>query len=93
MEEGPRERRELQRRIRELEAEKVRSRELSPVDPFGDPDKVALFAAMAQAKGVCLSVAQRPASDPIRLSKRPSRSKPHVNTRRVAWSSSLPKAN
>jgi hypothetical protein len=46
-------------RIRELEAENARLQKLAGVNPFEDPDKVAQFAATAQAEGVSLPVAQR----------------------------------
>jgi hypothetical protein len=59
LEEGERLRQELERRAQELEAENARLRELATVSPFHDPDKVAQFAAMAQAEGVSLPVAQR----------------------------------
>lgn len=59
LKEGPQVRQELQRRIDELEAENVRLRKRAAVDPFQDPDKVAEFAALAQAEGVSLPVARR----------------------------------
>lgn len=59
LEQGPQVRQELQRRLEELEAEIVRLRKAAAVDPFRDPDKVAQFAAMAQAEGVSLPVARR----------------------------------
>jgi hypothetical protein len=48
-----------ERRLRELEAEKSQWQKLAGVNPFEDPDKVAEFAATAQAEGVSLPVAQR----------------------------------
>jgi hypothetical protein len=59
LEEGPHVRQELERRLQELEAETVGLRNLAEANPFKDPDKVAQFAAMAQAEGVSLPVAQR----------------------------------
>lgn len=59
LEEGPQLRQDLERRLQELEAENARLRKLKETDPFKDPDKVAQFAAMAQAEGVSLPVAQR----------------------------------
>ena len=59
LEEGPRMQDELQRRIAELEAENARLRKTAPTNPFEDPNKVAQFAAMAQAEGVSLPVARR----------------------------------
>ena len=59
LEHGPQVREELERRVRELEAETARLRKLAEANPFEDPDKVAQFAAMAQAEGVSLPVAQR----------------------------------
>ena len=59
LEQGPQMREDLQRRMEELEAEIVRLRKTAVVDPFHDPDKVAQFAAMAQAEGVSLPVARR----------------------------------
>lgn len=59
LEEGPQVRAELERRVQELEAEIGRLRKLAATSPFEDPDKVAQFAATAQAEGVSLPVAQR----------------------------------
>ena len=59
LEEGQRMRKELERRAQELEAENARLRKLTESSPFEDPDKVAQFAAMAQAEGVSLPVARR----------------------------------
>jgi len=59
LEEGQRLRKELERRTQELEAENARLRKIAGTNPFEDPDKVAQFAAMAQAEGVSLPVAQR----------------------------------
>jgi cell shape-determining protein MreC len=59
LEEGPQLRQELKRRMQELEAENARLRKLVGTNRFEDPDKVAQFAAMAQAEGVSLPVAQR----------------------------------
>jgi len=58
-EEGPQVRQELERRNQELEAENARLQKLAGTNPFEDPDKVAQFAAMAQAEGVSLPVARR----------------------------------
>lgn len=57
--EGTRLRHELKLRIQELEAEVARLRQQAEVNPCEDPDKVAQFAATAQAEGVSLPVAQR----------------------------------
>ena len=59
LQEGQRERRTLERRNQELEAENVRLRQQAAANPFEDPDKVSEFAATAQAEGVSLPVAQR----------------------------------
>lgn len=59
LEEGQRVRQELQCRIQELVAENGRLQKLAGINPFKDPDKVAQFAATAQAEGVSLPVAQR----------------------------------
>ena len=57
--EGERARQELERRNEELAAENARLQKLAGVNPFEDPDKVAQFAATAQAEGVSLPVARR----------------------------------
>lgn len=59
LEAGPQKRAELERRMRELEAEVARLRKQGETSVFEDPDKVAQFAAMAQAEGVSLPVARR----------------------------------
>ena len=59
LEEGPRVQEESQRRIEELEAENARLRKAAEINPFEDPQKVAQFAALAQAEGVSLPVARR----------------------------------
>lgn len=59
LEEGVRVRAEQHCRIQELEAENARLRKLTQSNPFEDPDKVAQFAATAQAEGVSLPVARR----------------------------------
>src|SRR5947208_2384816 len=59
LEGGPRLREELERRNQELETEIARLRKLAATNPFEDPDKVAQFAATAQAEGVSLPVARR----------------------------------
>ena len=59
LEEGQQQREESQRRIEELEAENARLRKQQATNPFQDPDKVAQFAAMAQAEGVSLPVARQ----------------------------------
>ncbi len=56
---GSRVREELEHRNQELEAENARLRKLAGINPFEDPDKVAQFAATAQAEGVSLPVARR----------------------------------
>ena len=50
---------ELQRHIQELAAENARLQKLAETSRFHDPDKVAQFAAMAQAEGVSLPVARQ----------------------------------
>jgi hypothetical protein len=57
--EGQQVRKDLERRNQELAAENARLQKLAGVNPFEDPDKVAQFAAMAQAEGVSLPVARR----------------------------------
>lgn len=57
--EGTRLRHELKLRIQELETEIARLRKQGSANPCEDPDKVAQFAATAQAEGVSLPVAQR----------------------------------
>lgn len=59
LEEGTKVRDEQQRRIRELEAENARLAKQIEPNPFENPDKVAQFAATAQAEGVSLPVARR----------------------------------
>jgi hypothetical protein len=59
LEKGERVRQELERRNQELAAENARLQKLAGVNPFEDPDKVAQFAATAQAEGVSLPVARR----------------------------------
>jgi septal ring factor EnvC (AmiA/AmiB activator) len=59
LEEGQQQRQQLERRTQELGAEIARLRKAAETSPFEDPDKVAQFAAMAQAEGVSLPVAQR----------------------------------
>jgi hypothetical protein len=59
LEEGRQLRQELERRTQELEAENARLRKLAATNPFEDPDKVAQFAALAQAEGVSIPVARR----------------------------------
>lgn len=51
--------RDLQRRNEELAAENARLQQAQTANPFTDPDKVAQYAAMAQAEGVSLPVARR----------------------------------
>jgi hypothetical protein len=50
---------ELEARTRELESENARLRQAAGSNPFEDPEKVAQFAATAQAEGVSLPVARR----------------------------------
>ena len=57
--EGTRLRHELKLRIQELEVENARLRKQAGANPCEDPDKVAQFAATAQAEGVSLPVTQR----------------------------------
>ena len=59
LQEGQQVRDELKRLNQELAAENARLQKQAGTSPFEDPDKVAQFAAMAQAEGVSLSVAQR----------------------------------
>ena|SRR5688500_17767866 len=59
LEEGRQLQEELQRRNQELAAEMARLKQLTETSPFHDPDKVAQYAAMAQAEGVSLPVARR----------------------------------
>lgn len=59
LEQGQQLREELERRNQELAAENARLQKLIEVNPFEDPDKVAQFAAMAQAEGVSLAVGRR----------------------------------
>jgi len=49
----------LQNRVENLETENGQLREQADYNPFVDPDKVAQYAAQAQAEGVSLPVAQR----------------------------------
>jgi hypothetical protein len=62
LEQGPLLREELQQRNQALAAEiaqlQQQAQQAKP-NPFEDPDKVAQFAALAQAEGVSLPVAQR----------------------------------
>jgi len=51
--------RDLQRRNEELAAEIARLQRAQTANPFTDPEKVAQYAAMAQAEGVSLPVARR----------------------------------
>jgi hypothetical protein len=59
LEEGQQLRKQLERRTQELEAENAQLRKVVGTSPFEDPDKVAQFAATAQAEGVSLPVARR----------------------------------
>lgn len=59
LEQGESQRHELQARIESLQAENAALRLQTQHDPFSDPDKVARYAAQAQAEGVSLPVAQR----------------------------------
>jgi hypothetical protein len=59
LQEGQQLRVELERRNQELAAENARMQKVAGTSPFEDPDKVAQFAAMAQAEGVSLPVARR----------------------------------
>jgi uncharacterized protein YlxW (UPF0749 family) len=59
LEEGESLRCELQSKVEELNAENAQLRQQTEYNPFTDPDKVAQYAAQAQAEGVSLPVAQR----------------------------------
>jgi hypothetical protein len=50
---------QLEQRNQQLVAENARLKQLAESSPFHDPDKVAQFAALAQAEGVSLPVARR----------------------------------
>lgn len=49
----------LENRVENLETENSQLRQQAEYNPFVDPDKVAQYAAQAQAEGVSLPVAQR----------------------------------
>lgn len=59
LEEGESQRSELQTQVEKLTAENAELRQRTEQNPFTDPDKVACYAAQAQAEGVSLPVAQR----------------------------------
>ena len=59
LEEGEGLRSELQSQVEQLTAENAELRRRSERNPFTNPDKVAQYAAQAQAEGVSLPVAQR----------------------------------
>lgn len=59
LEEGEGLRSELQSQVEQLTAENAELRRQSERNPFTNPDKVAQYAAQAQAEGVSLPVAQR----------------------------------
>lgn len=59
LEEGEVLRSELQSQVKALASENAELRVRSERNPFRDPDKVAQYAAQAQAEGVSLPVAQR----------------------------------
>jgi hypothetical protein len=59
LEEGEALRSELQSQVEKLTAENAKLRQRPERNPFTDPDKVARYAAQAQAEGVSLPVAQR----------------------------------
>ena len=59
LEEGEALRGELQSQVEALRSENAELRRQIEPNPFTDPDKVARYAAQAQAEGVSLPVAQR----------------------------------
>lgn len=59
LEEGQQLQEQLEQRNQQLAAENARLKQLTETSPFHDPDKVAQYAAMAQAEGVSLPVARR----------------------------------
>ena len=59
LEEGEELRSDLQSQVKTLESENAELRRQAERNPFTDPDKVARYAAQAQAEGVSLPVAQR----------------------------------
>ena len=61
----------LQNRVENLETENGQLREQAEYNPFVDPDKVAQYAAQAQAEGVSLPVAQRLLKNLQRTGPRP----------------------
>lgn len=50
---------QLENQVENLQSENSQLREQAEYNPFVDPDKVAQYAAQAQAEGVSLPVAQR----------------------------------
>ncbi len=50
---------QLENQVENLQSENSQLREQAEYNPFVDPDKVARYAAQAQAEGVSLPVAQR----------------------------------
>ena len=59
LEESESQQRNLQAQIEQLQAKIDQFRQREAYNPFVDPDKVAKYAAQAQAEGVSLPVAQR----------------------------------
>ena len=59
LEEGEELRSELKSQVQALEFENAELRRRTERNPFTDPDKVARYAAQAQAEGVSLPVAER----------------------------------
>ena len=59
LEKGAAVRSELQSEVEKLTTENAQFRQQTEFNPFTDPDKVAQYAAQAQAEGVSLPVAQR----------------------------------
>jgi hypothetical protein len=59
LEEGEELRSELQSQVKTLESENAELRRQAERNPFTEPNKVAQYAAQAQAEGVSLPVAQR----------------------------------
>ena len=61
----------LQNRVENLQTEIGQLKEQAEYNPFVDPDKVAQYAAQAQAEGVSLPVAQRLLKNLQRTGRRP----------------------
>lgn len=59
LEDGEQRERQLQAKLQQLREQNARLQNNAEHNPFTDPDKVDQYAAMAQAEGVSLPVAQR----------------------------------